>query len=144
MTFYTSVSAGRKAIKDRDWGRHTDILWLSFHVLGNAKGKFCMLDMQHAQHKTRNSYKLFVAEHCWKIQVGGIRERQWMTISSRKKKQECTVRSYNCFNEASKAITRGNSFINDYHLLRWDQRSNPEHSQYETGLAVTQCRCLMP
>jgi len=52
------VSAGRKAIKERDWGRHTDILWLSFLVLGNAKGKFCTLDMQHAQHKQEIKYLL--------------------------------------------------------------------------------------
>jgi hypothetical protein len=48
------VSVGRKAIREREWGRHTDILWLSFLVFGNAKemkNKFCMLGMQHAQHK---------------------------------------------------------------------------------------------
>jgi hypothetical protein len=45
------VSAGWKAIKDSNWGIHTDIIWRSFLVLGNATDKFPMLDMQHAQHK---------------------------------------------------------------------------------------------
>jgi len=49
---------GRKAIKERDWGRHTHILELSLLVPGNAKGKFCMLDMQHAQHKQEKKYLL--------------------------------------------------------------------------------------
>jgi hypothetical protein len=86
--------------------------------------------------QTRNSYKIFVAEHCWKIQAGGIRERQWMAISSRRGKRErdksVMLGSYYtyCCNEASKDIARGNSFISDYHLLKLDQRSNAEHRQY--------------
>jgi len=44
--------------------------------------------------QTRNSYKIFVAEHCWKIQAGGVRERHWMTISSRGGEGERETRVY--------------------------------------------------
>jgi hypothetical protein len=42
----------------------------------------------HAACTTQTTYKIFVAEHCWKIQAGGIRERHRMTISSRGKKTQ--------------------------------------------------------
>ena len=81
-----------------------------------------MQDMQHAQHKQEIRIKYFLQKAVGNFKLEDKGKTLDDNFKADKKKTEldrsALLGSYYCCNEASKAIARGNPFINDYHLLK--------------------------